>query len=203
MNSDISTISPAGGSIGGDPTERIIRDVRGGIPDIWDAINDLRRRVGILENTVADIIIPKNWFNSNGTIVATIDGGIAIKVKNDSGQDISKGYLVRPSTTNTRGVVICSEDDYDVCGVVYNTTIVDGEWGYMVIAGFAYIYFNENGSTLRNYARMSKAADTGNTDTGKAQSDSINRVDSIRIVANVHETRLGEGLARCKLCINL
>lgn len=49
--SDISTISPKGGSIGGRSTERLIGEARNDISDIWSFVHDLLSRLKKLEGS--------------------------------------------------------------------------------------------------------------------------------------------------------
>lgn len=205
--SDISSISPKGGSIGSNNLERLIGTTRGDVSEIWSLLNSLLKRVKTLEEDAGytrKVLTEKaDYLQGNGILKTTEEGGFALKILNDSVTSLFKGALVRTSTTNDYGVIIAPEGSYDICGIIYDEVIAPDENGYMVFAGNADVWFNENGATKQHYFRMSKASDTGNTDTGKAQSDAITRIDNIRILGNVWETRAGEGLARCKLCINL
>lgn len=128
--------------------------------------------------------------------IITTEGGLATKFTNGSGYTIPKGYLVRHSDSANRTVIVADEDDYDILGVSYNV-IPHGTVGYIVLFGPCDVYFNSNGATRRHYFRMSKTSDTGNTDTGKAQSDSIVRIDTIRMLGFVCDSLVGEGLTRC------
>jgi len=124
-----------------------------------------------------------------------------VQVTNGGGTDINMGYLVHVDTTADYSVVLSPEDAYDITGIVYDSVIVSGGTGYIVPVGSGYadVYFNSNGATRGEYFRMSKSGDTGNTDTGKAESETINRIDTIRNLGFVMQSRVGEGLARCFL----
>lgn len=128
----------------------------------------------------------------------TSEGGLYITGTNGMGYKLNKGLLVKTSTVSNLTFVIAVEGDYNISGVIYED-VESGGTCKVVVSGPADVFFNSNGATRGNYVRMSKAADTVNTDTGKAQSDDIARVDPLRLIGWVFESRSGEGLSRCIL----
>ena len=167
----------------------------------------IRRKTGLnnVDQVIDDIyrilnrlISAQNTGAVDTNLITTLEGGLAIRVTNGESFILPKGFLVRASSVDNRTVLLAVEGDYDIVGVVYNP-IAPGDAGYVVVVGNADVWFNANGSTRRHYFRMSKTADTVNADAGKAQSDSINRIDTIRLKGYVFDTRTGEGLSRCVL----
>jgi len=142
--------------------------------------------------------------SSSGTVSVattypiTAEGGFYITGINGMGYKLNKGLLVKTSLTTDLTFVIAVENDYNISGVIYED-VESGGLCKVIVSGPADVYFNSNGATRENYVRMSKSADTGYTDNGRAQSDSISRVDPLRLLGWVFESRSGEGLARCIL----
>lgn len=133
----------------------------------------------------------------NANYLITPEGGEAVLVHNFSGIVLEKGYLVRVSEYSTaNSVTIAREDDYDIAGVVYEQIPVNG-LGYMVVGGYADVFFNANGATARGYFQMSRGSSTVNVDDGKAQYHAVAKPDSLWLLGYVFESRTGEGLARC------
>jgi hypothetical protein len=126
----------------------------------------------------------------------TPEGGIAFRVINGSTSAISKGFLVRASSSANRSVILAVPNSFDIIGAVYNT-IAPGAYGYVVHTGPADVWFNQNGSTRQNYFRMTNDGDTTGDVVGKAQSDAVESPDSLMVLGYVFDTRSGEGLARC------
>ncbi len=120
-------------------------------------------------------------------------------VTNGSGVSLYMGYLVIVDDANNLSVTAAPEDSYNIIGVVYDSEIPAGADGNIVTSGPADVYFNSNGATRGYYFRMSKSADTGDTDTGKAQSEAITRIDTIRKLGYIMQSHVGSGLTRCML----
>lgn len=125
-------------------------------------------------------------------------GGHAYRVENLSGITLSEGYLVKVSSTSTGlGVTLSNEDDFEGIGAVHSSIPPYSTSGYVVMLGPANVYFNANGATAGQLLRMSRSDDTVNTDTGKAQSTTIDDVDANERIGEVTVGRSGEGLSRC------
>lgn len=127
----------------------------------------------------------------------TDEGGLYVTGVNGMGFKLSKGTLVKVSTTTSGQFVITNQDDYNVAGIVYEDTL-PGAVLKVVYSGNVYVYFNSEGSTMGDYFRMSRSGDTANTDDGKAHSQS-SRPDALWLKGYVQETIAGEGLALCTI----
>jgi len=127
----------------------------------------------------------------------TTEGGFYIAGINGMGYKLQRGVLVKASTTDTQKFIICNEDNYNVSGIIYEDSN-PGEACKVIVSGYAQVYFNSNGATMGDYFRMSKTADTVNTDTGKAQSQST-KPDALWLKGFVHQSVVGSGLALCSI----
>jgi hypothetical protein len=141
----------------------------------------------------------------NNMFRLTPEGGIAIPMINDTGTTTVKGYLVDVSTNITNAFKIAPIDDLDVIGIVYESGITQGNSCYIVIQGYADVYFAT--STARgNYARLCNSSDTGKAN-GYAFAENVPTTpfatdNHFREIGHVSESRTGAGLARCVLHFN-
>lgn len=146
-----------------------------------------------------------NLFTGSGNIRVTPEGGLAIKLINDTGAPTVKGELVHPSTTIQGAVEKSSIGDPDIIGAFYEDGIPDGEKAWIVIYGIADVYFI--GNTLAGqFARMCEAGDVGATN-GRAIAEAVpvppfatNK--HFQEIGHVLETRIGPGLAKIVMHFN-
>jgi len=124
----------------------------------------------------------------------TVEGGFYVTGKNGNGFTLPKGTLVKVSTVEDGAFIIAEEEDYNIAGVIYDR-VAPGKIAKVVIFGAVDVMFNASGATKGHYFHMSKISDTA----GTAQSASIDRIDMLRILGWVWESRSGSGLARCIL----
>lgn len=124
----------------------------------------------------------------------TVEGGFYVTGKNGNGFTLPKGALVKVSTVEDGAFVLIDEGDYNVAGVVYDR-VASGKIAKVIVFGAVDVAFCAPGATRGHYFYASKIADTG----GSAQSAAIDRIDMLRMLGWVWESRSGAGLARCIL----
>lgn len=143
---------------------------------------------------------------TSSVVLNTEDGGVAVRMINDTGVATVKGYVVQPSSSVDFGVKLIVKDIPNPIGVFYETGIADGEYTWVVISGIAYVYYVA--STTRNYfSRGFLTADGGSYVTGQALNEAL---PSSPFASDKHfyelghvlETRTGEGLAKTLIHFN-
>jgi len=88
-------------------------------------------------------------------VYLTPEGGIAIKMTNDTGAASIKGTIVHPSTTDS-GVETAATNAYDAIGVVYSDGVANGTDVWVVIAGVAEVLLEDGtASTAGNWVNTS------------------------------------------------
>lgn len=157
------------------------------IDRMFDDFIDYVNRMGLTSGTTASMT----------QYPITPEGGHYWTGINGMGYKLQKGILVKASLSDDNKFIICNEDDYNVSGVIYEDTPAGGTCK-VVYSGPAYVYFNSNGVSRGDFWRMSKAADTVNDDTGKAQGKS-EKPDSLWLKGFAHYSLIGEGLALCSV----
>jgi hypothetical protein len=121
-----------------------------------------------------------------------------VLVSNWSGGTLSKGRVVSPSTANDNSAVLSPTSDLMPMGIVF-ADFANGQEGWIVIAGYADVYFDNAGAVARkDWVGVSTTtvgqctASTG--DPGAAA--------HWREVGHVMQARTGPGLARCIVHFN-
>ncbi len=146
-----------------------------------------------------------NFFSGSGNIRFTPEGGLAIKLINNTGVASVKGELVNTSFTIDNAVEKLLIGDPDPIGVFYESGVLNGKKAWIVIAGIADVYYI--GSTTRgDFARMCDGADIGPV-AGQAIGEPV---PSPPLSTNRHfleighllESRVGAGLAKTVLHFN-
>lgn len=113
--------------------------------------------------------------NDNGDIEATkvmqtVEGGIAIKLTNNTGSTLLRGYIVSVDSSGDIRVKLTPIDSPDTIGVIYQD-IANGASGWVVVSGMAYVIYANN-ATRGQFARSCKTGDTGAA-AGKAFAEAI------------------------------
>jgi len=130
---------------------------------------------------------------SSETYIITPLGGLALPFVNLTGSKLYEGEVI---STSASGIILAPEDTFSAIAPVYQD-VDDGDTGYYVSKGNARFLFNANGANVGDWVRISYSTDTVNTDTGKANSTSMDAIDFDSLLAFVLEARTGEGLATC------
>lgn len=85
----------------------------------------------------------------------TPEGGLAIKMTNNTGAASIKGTLIESNETTANSFQVLS-DEYDCIGIVYEDGIADGEECYIVISGVAEVLIEDGtASTHGNWVESS------------------------------------------------
>jgi len=146
---------------------------------------------------------PDLWGNSK--IRITPEGGMAIRLTNQTGEVSVKGKLVSPSVTTNFAVGLTVVGDPDPIGAIYDAGVAVGSEMWVVISGMADVLFAGN-VVREQFARMTVAADTGdgpgiaiaeNFPTSPFATDK-----HFMEIGHCIEARTGAGLARVVLHFN-
>jgi hypothetical protein len=91
--------------------------------------------------------MPKHVANP-GRMRFTSEGGLAVRVFNNTGVTLLKGYVVKADSANDDAVVLTATSDPDPIGIVYED-IDTASWGWVVILGIADGYLDNAGAVTR------------------------------------------------------
>lgn len=83
--------------------------------------------------------------------IITSDGGLAIKMLNDTGANSVKGTLVESSADVDNGFVVCGVSSNKVIGVVYEDGLPDGTDVFVVISGCAKVLLKDGTTATHGY----------------------------------------------------
>jgi hypothetical protein len=97
-------------------------------------------------------------FDLGTALKITIDGGIAVRLKNGTGAPSVKGSLVTPSQDIDLAVVLQS-NTYDCIGVMYEDGVADGEWCWVVVSGLAQVLYKNATAATRGNVCIADAVD--------------------------------------------
>lgn len=140
----------------------------------------------------------------NDKVMLTIEGGVAIKLTNQTGSATVKGQQVKADTANNDAVVLTAVSDDECFGVFYEDGIADGDDTWIVVSGIADVAFEDNhGPTRGDWVQ------TSTTDAGYAYSQASPAAAPAHFLEIGHciETVAAGGagthiLARCVLHFN-
>jgi len=107
---------------------------------------------GIIGNTTPP------WNTQSEYVKFTPEGGIAIKLLNDTGAISIKGTVVHASLSIDNGVSIIPVDNPDPIGIVYDDGIPDGEYIWVVTQGKAEVLYSTT-VTRGTFSRCPQAGD--------------------------------------------
>lgn len=88
----------------------------------------------------------------------TPEGGLAIKVINDTGAASIKGMIVHASLSVDNAVSIIPIDNPDPCGIIYDNGIPNGEYIWIVIQGKAEVLYSTT-VTRGTFSRVPQSLD--------------------------------------------
>lgn len=135
----------------------------------------------------------------------TPEGGYAIRMINRTGAESVKGYIVHPSPSYDTACTLAIVNVPDVIGVVYEDGVADGSEMWVVVDGYADVYFIGN-ATRGHIARGFITGDAGYV-AGQALSEAVPTAPfatdkHFYEIGHVVQSRTGAGLARCVLHFN-
>jgi len=153
---------------------------------------------------VLDGIISQERFHSDKFMV-TVEGGLAVKLTNNTGAATVKGNVVTNSAALANAVVLAVDGEPDALGVFYESGIANGAEAWVVISGIADVYFIGS-TTLGHLARTFISGEAGYV-TGQAKSEAIPSSPFATDkhfceIGHVLEARVGAGLAKVVLHFN-
>jgi hypothetical protein len=153
---------------------------------------------------VLDGIISQERFHSDKFMV-TVEGGMAVKLTNNTGAATVKGNVVTNSAALANAVVLAVDGEPDALGVFYESGVADGAEAWVVVSGIADVYFIGS-TTLGHLARTFISGEAGYV-TGQAISEAIPSAPFATDkhfceIGHVLEARVGAGLAKCVLHFN-
>ena len=140
-------------------------------------------------------------FNATGEISnpkgkITLIGGFACKLTNNTGSDTIAGQLVLASSQDD-SFEIADADSQEAIGAVLDAGIPDGEEAWIVGGGIADVLIDSGGSSAGD--RMITSSVPGSADVWNVGGAVAVHFQEI---GHCLETRVGAGLARCKLHFN-
>ncbi len=82
------------------------------------------------------------WWNTLSAFMKfTSEGGLAVRVLNDTGAPSIKGYIVEASSNVDNAIQYTSGDDIDPLGIIYDDNIPDGQLVWIVVTGIAEVFY--------------------------------------------------------------
>ncbi len=171
------------------------------------------RRVAYVENDKSfygyDAQIP-GWtrVGAGANALTTEEGGLAIRLINNTGAASVKGSVVDASHSVEAAVELEGAGDLDPIGVIYDDGVADGDWVWIVVSGIADVLLEDGtGSTYGNWVETSGTA-AGRADATNAAPPASGVIGEVqehfREIGHCLETKgAGTGvLARCVLHFN-
>jgi len=130
-----------------------------------------------------------NNLEGHGVGGFTGEGGVFVRLINDTGAPSVKGTVVEASSSVDRAFDIAGADEPDVIGVVYEDDVADGELCGIVIAGPAQVLLEDTtAATRENWVRIST------TDAGRADCTAAAPPGGGVVQADQHFREIGHGL---------
>jgi hypothetical protein len=131
------------------------------------------RRVAYVENDKAfygyDAQIP-GWVRvgAGANAVTTEEGGLAIRLINDTGGASAKGSVVDSSSSVEAGVSLEGAGGLDPIGVIYDDGVANGDWVWVVVSGIADVLLEDG--TASGYGNW---VETSGTTAGRADATNV------------------------------
>ena len=161
---------------------------------------------GIAAN-LAELDIIHTIINSRGTPLMkfTPEGGLAIRLTNDTGADTFKGAVVETSASVASAFDLVGIGDPDPIGIVYDDGIADGALCWVVISGIAEVFY-VGSTSLHQFARVTVGGDVGAA-AGKAIAEAVPTPPfatdkHFQEIGHLIEARTGAGLAKTVIHFN-
>lgn len=129
----------------------------------------------------------------------TPEGGLAIWLRNGSGEQITRGSVVRPVRSGTDSVILTSPNSLDPIGIAY-ADMEPAVYGWIVIAGIADVYVDNPDKVLSGYWLGVSTTMVGQC-TARLEPPIIPE-EHFREVGHTIQERTGPGLVRSVLHFN-
>ncbi len=98
----------------------------------------------------------------------TPEGGIAVRLTNNTGANTIKGTLVCACTAGDYAFKVCGADDPDAMGVVYESGIAAGQEAWVVTYGKADVLLQDTTASTRGYWARTSVTQAGRADITNA-----------------------------------
>lgn len=131
-------------------------------------------------------------------IKLTAEGGLAVKMTNESGAVTVKGQIVSHKGTVARAFDLTPVDATHILGVVYESGIADAAECWVVVSGIAQVLM-KNAATMGHICRIPLNTDEGEA-AGYAMDASQSSTASVYKIGDVLETADAEVL--CKVLLH-
>lgn len=95
----------------------------------------------------------------NSQIKLVPEGGLAIRLINDTGAPSIKGYLCEAGKTIDDSFIYIIGDSPDPIGVVYDDGVADGKFVWIVVSGIADVYYSDS-VTRGTFSRNATAGES-------------------------------------------
>ena len=134
----------------------------------------------------------------------TPDGGIAIKLTNQTGADSVKGTLVEADTVNDNAFKISPVDGYQPIGIVYEDGIANASECWVVVSGIAQVLLkNATNSTCGNWVYVSDIAGRVDATLAAPPGGGIPELDNhMQEVGHALETKTGGTDVLCRIVVH-
>ncbi len=109
------------------------------------------------------------WNTNSAFMKFTLEGGLAIKLLNDTGANSVKGTVLCASTSVERAADICPADEEDAIGIMYDDGIADGEFVWAVIMGNADVLIQDSQTATVGYWIRTSITQAGRADITNAE----------------------------------
>lgn len=138
-------------------------------------------------------------------VMVTPEGGIAVKLTNNTGAVSVKGALVTTSSAVAMGVVLVAVDIPNPIGVFYESGVANGAEAWVVVSGITEVLFVGN-TTRGHLARGFITGDSGYV-AGRALSEAVPTSPfasdkHFYEIGHLLESRVGAGLAKIVMHFN-
>lgn len=120
------------------------------------------------------------WNTNSSDVRFTAEGGLAIKLLNKTGAPTIKGTLVNTEANVDFAFAVVTADEADIIGVVYENSIADGDFAWIVISGCADVLIEDGTTATRGYWCRASATVAGRADITNAEppGGTINEIDN-------------------------
>lgn len=98
------------------------------------------------------------------TIRFTPEGGLAILLMNKTGVNSVKGTVIYAGTVEEESYIIAPAGGDSAIGIVYESGVIDGDFGWVVVSGMAMVLLEDNTTSERGYWARTSTTQAGRAD---------------------------------------
>lgn len=143
-------------------------------------VNKLVKHYMPVNPSVTDAMVLPNYSGVDKTvrkdtdvkIKFNLEGGLMIKLLNNTGSASVKGSLVSSSPSVDNSFVL-QANEFDTIGVVYESGIANGALCWIVIQGIADVLFKDGDTVVRGYLALAADTDGRATDIDVPSSNPV------------------------------